>query len=172
MLFRSTGGNLAAFNLTPTDIVNAVSEENAQISAGAFGSRPTVDGQQLNATITAQSLLRTPEDFEQVVIRAETNGGLVLLNDVARVEIGAENYATISRYNRSNSTGMAISLAPGANALDAANAVKARLDELSGFFPDGVTYVIPYDTTPFVLISIEEVVKDRKSTRLNSSHPV
>ncbi|SHE33545.1 hydrophobic/amphiphilic exporter-1, HAE1 family/multidrug efflux pump [Loktanella atrilutea] len=150
---------LAAFNLTPSDIVAAVSEENAQISAGAFGSRPAIDGQQLNATITAQSLLRTPEDFEQIVIRAETDGGLVLLDDVARVEIGAENYATISRYNRSNSTGMAISLAPGANALDAADAVKTRLEELAAFFPEGVTYVIPYDTTPFVLISIEEVVK-------------
>ncbi len=150
---------LAAFNLTPTDIVVAVSEENAQISAGSFGALPAIEGQQLNATITAQSLLRTPEDFRQIVIRAETNGGLVLLNDVARVEVGAESYSTISRFNRANSTGMAISLAPGANALDTANAVKARLAELSGFFPDGMRYVIPYDTTPFVLISIKEVVK-------------
>lgn len=150
---------LAAFNLTPADIVAAVSEENAQISAGSFGALPSVDGQQLNATITAQSLLRTPEDFRQIVIRAETNGGLVLLNDVARVEVGAENYATISRFNRANSTGMAISLAPGANALDTADAVEKRLEELSGFFPQSVRYVIPYDTTPFVLISIEEVVK-------------
>ena len=150
---------LAAFNLTPSVIVAAVSEENAQISAGSFGARPTLEGQQLNATITAQSLLRTPEDFRQIVIRAETDGGLVLLHDVARVEIGAENYSTISRFNRSNSTGMAISLAPGANALDTASAVETRLDELAEFFPDGVRYVIPYDTTPFVLISIEEVVK-------------
>ncbi|WP_281825840.1 efflux RND transporter permease subunit [Jannaschia rubra] len=150
---------LAAFNLTPSDVTRAVSEENAQISAGAFGQRPAVTGQELNATITAQSLLRTPEDFRQIVIRAETDGGLVLLNDVARVEIGSESYATISRYNRDPSTGMAISLAPGANALDTAGAVRERMEELSEFFPEGVTYVTPFDTTPFVRISIEEVVK-------------
>ena len=150
---------LAAFELTPTDVVAAVSAENAQISAGAFGSRPAVDGQQLNATITAQSLLRTPEDFQQIVLRAETDGGLVLLNDVARVEIGAENYNTISRYNAAPSSGMAISLAPGANALDTAAAVEARIEEFAKLFPDGIDYVIPYNTTPFVKISIEEVVK-------------
>src|SRR5690606_36373061 len=90
---------LAAFEMTPQDVVNAVRAQNAQISAGEFGSRPAVDGQVLNATITAQSLLTTPEDFRQIVIRAETDGGLVLINDVARVEIGAENYGTFSRYN-------------------------------------------------------------------------
>ncbi|MEQ8965499.1 MAG: efflux RND transporter permease subunit [Azospirillaceae bacterium] len=150
---------LAAFGLTPSDVVAAVSEENAQISAGSFGARPAVDGQQLNATITAQSLLRTPEDFRQIVLRAETDGGLVLLGDVARVEIGAQDYATISRYNRDPTAGMAISLAPGANALETGNAVKARLDELAQFFPEGMDYVVPYDTTPFVVISIKEVVK-------------
>lgn len=150
---------LAAFELTPSDVVAAVSEENAQVSAGAFGERPTVPGQQLNATITAQSLLQTPEDFRQIVLRAETDGGLVLLGDVADVEIGAENYSTISRYNRGPSAGMAISLAPGANALDTSKAVKARMDEFAQFFPEGVDYVIPYDTTPFVRISIEEVVR-------------
>ncbi|OAN76872.1 aminoglycoside/multidrug transporter permease [Sulfitobacter sp. EhC04] len=150
---------LAAFELTPGDVVAAVSAENAQISAGAFGSLPTVEGQQLNATITAQSLLRTPEDFRQIVLRAETDGGLVLVNDVARVEIGAESYATISRYNRNPSTGMALSLAPGANALETANAVESRMQELAEFFPEGVTYVVPFDTTPFVTISIEEVIK-------------
>jgi multidrug efflux pump len=150
---------LAAFELTPKDVVNAVAAENAQISAGAFGSRPAVAGQQLNATITAQSLLRTPEDFRQIVLRAETDGGLVLLDDVARVEIGAERYGTIARFNRSPAAGMAISLAPGANALDTAKAVKAKLAEFAQFFPEGVEYVIPYDTTPFVEISIKEVVK-------------
>ncbi|WP_146584389.1 efflux RND transporter permease subunit, partial [Puniceibacterium confluentis] len=150
---------LAAFELTPTDVVAAVSAENAQISAGSFGSRPAVEGQQLNATITAQSLLRTPEDFRQIVLRAETDGGLVLLNDVARVEIGAENYSTISRFNAAPASGMAISLAPGANALDTAAAVKARIDDFARVFPDGIGYVIPFDTTPFVTISIEEVVK-------------
>ncbi len=150
---------LAAFELAPSDVIAAVSAENAQISAGSFGSRPTVEGQQLNATITAQSLLRTPEDFRQIVLRAETDGGLVLLNDVARVEIGAENYNTISRYNGAPSSGMAISLAPGANALDTAAAVESRIEEFAQLFPDDIDYVIPYDTTPFVTISIEEVVK-------------
>ncbi|MEQ8897586.1 MAG: efflux RND transporter permease subunit [Roseovarius sp.] len=150
---------LAAFELTPSDVVSAVSAQNAQISAGAFGSRPTVEGQQLNATITAQSLLSTPEDFRQIVLRAETDGGLVLLDDVARVEIGAENYATIARFNANPASGMAISLAPGANALDTAEAVKARMAEFANFFPEGVDYVIPYDTTPFIEISIKEVVK-------------
>ncbi|TNC47298.1 efflux RND transporter permease subunit [Rubellimicrobium rubrum] len=150
---------LAAFDLTPADVITAVSEENAQISAGAFGTRPAPEGQQLNATITAQSLLQTPEDFRQIVLRADTGGGLVLLGDVARVEIGAENYEFISRYNGAPSAGMAISLAPGANALDTSEAVKERLEEFAQFFPEGVEYVIPYDTTPFVEISIEEVIK-------------
>src|SRR5680860_1419240 len=150
---------LAAFELTPEDVVNAVRGQNAQISAGEFGARPAVEGQMLNATITAQSLLTTPEDFRQIVIRAETDGGLVLINDVARVELGAENYGTISRFNQQAASGLAISLAPGANALDTATAVEARVEELAEFFPDGVTYVIPYDTTPFVEISIEEVIK-------------
>ncbi|PKP73915.1 MAG: hydrophobe/amphiphile efflux-1 family RND transporter [Alphaproteobacteria bacterium HGW-Alphaproteobacteria-6] len=150
---------LAAFGLTPGDVVAAVSAENAQISAGAFGSLPAPEGQMLNATVTAQSLLRTPEDFEQIVIRAETDGGLVLVRDVARVEIGADRYETIARFNRQPASGMAIQLASGANALDTADRVRARIEELSAFFPEGVRYVIPYDTTPFVRISIEEVVK-------------
>ncbi|QIE45541.1 efflux RND transporter permease subunit [Pseudohalocynthiibacter aestuariivivens] len=150
---------LAAFELTPQDVVTAVRAQNAQISAGEFGARPATDGQVLNATITAQSLLTTPDDFRQIVIRAETDGGLVLVNDVARVEIGAENYGTISRFKRNPSSGLAISLAPGANALDTAELVKARVAELAAFFPEGVEYVIPYDTTPFVKISIKEVVK-------------
>ncbi|MFT5060242.1 MAG: multidrug efflux pump [Polaromonas sp.] len=150
---------LAAFQLTPSDVVAAVGAENAQISAGAFGARPAIKGQQLTATITAQSLLQTPEEFRQIVLRAETGGGLVLVGDVARVEIGSENYATISRYNRSPSAGMGISLAPGANALDTATAIETRLEELAQFFPNGVEVAIPYDTTPFVKISIEEVIK-------------
>ncbi|MCV2870269.1 efflux RND transporter permease subunit [Defluviimonas sp. WL0002] len=150
---------LAAFQLSPGDVVNAVSAQNAQISAGAFGTLPTVEGQQLNATITAQSLLSTPEDFENIVLRAETNGGLVLLKDVARVEVGAQDYSTIARFNGKPSSGMAVQLAPGANALDTAQRVKDRIAQFSEFFPDGVRYVIPYDTTPFIEISIKEVVK-------------
>jgi len=150
---------LAGFGLAPSDVVAAVSAQNAQISAGSFGALPTVAGQQLNATIVAQSLLSTPEDFRQIVLRAETDGGLVLLNDVARVEIGAQSYAANARYNGAPASGMAITLAPGANALDTAGAVKARMEELSRFFPEGIDYLIPYDTTPFVEISIAEVVK-------------
>ncbi|WP_199259786.1 efflux RND transporter permease subunit [Paracoccus binzhouensis] len=150
---------LAAYELTPSDVVAAVSSENAQISAGAFGSRPAPAGQMLNATITAQSLLSTPEDFEQIVLRAEADGGLILLKDVARVEIGAEDYMTDARYNGQPASGIAISLASGANALDTAERVKARMEEFARFFPEGMDYVIPFDTTPFVLISIEEVVK-------------
>jgi HAE1 family hydrophobic/amphiphilic exporter-1/multidrug efflux pump len=150
---------LAAYKLAPSDVVSAVSAENAQVSAGSFGSLPSPEGQQLNATITAQSLLQSPEDFEQIVLRAETDGGLVLLRDVARVEIGAENYTTIAKYNRQPSSGMAIQLASGANALQVSDAVRAKIEELSEFFPEGVEYTIPYDTTPFVRISIEEVIK-------------
>ncbi len=150
---------LAAYELAPSDVVAAVSAQNTQISAGAFGDRPTMPGQQLNATVTAQSLLSTPEEFRQIVLRAEEDGGLVQLQDVARVEIGAESYNTEATYNGRPASGMAISLAPGANALDTAERVKARMEEFAEFFPEGVEYVIPYDTTPFVEISIEEVVK-------------
>ncbi|WP_424988101.1 efflux RND transporter permease subunit [Microbulbifer sp. S227A] len=149
---------LAAFELTPADVVAAVSEENAQVSAGSFGALPAVQGQALTATITAQSLLSTPEEFEQIVVRAESDGALVLLRDVARVEIGAENYATSARLNGAPTGGMAIQLATGANALNTAELVKERLEEVAAFFPDGVDYVIPYDTTPFVELSIEEVI--------------
>ena len=150
---------LAAFEMTPADVVSAVSAQNAQISAGSFGTLPAPEGQQLNATITAQSLLSTPEDFRNIVLRTETNGGLVLLQDVAEVEIGAENYATIARYNGQPSSGMALQLASGANALDTSERVKERIEEYSEFFPEGVGYVIPYDTTPFIEISIHEVQK-------------
>ena len=150
---------LAAYEITPSDVVASVSAQNTQISAGAFGDLPTVQGQQLNATVTAQSLLTTPEDFRQIVLRAQENGGLVLLRDVARVEIGSESYATDATYNGRPASGMALSLAPGANALDTADRVKARMVEFAEFFPEGVDYVIPFDTSPFVSISIKEVVK-------------
>ncbi|MDO5640893.1 MAG: efflux RND transporter permease subunit, partial [Paracoccus sp. (in: a-proteobacteria)] len=149
---------LAAYELTPSDVVAAVSAQNTQISAGAFGDRPAVPGQQLNATVTAQSLLSTPEEFRQIVLRAQENGGLVLLRDVARVEIGAESYVADATYNGRPAAGMALSLSPGANALDTAARVKERMTEFARFFPEGVEYVIPFDTSPFVAISIEEVI--------------
>ncbi|WP_299910981.1 efflux RND transporter permease subunit [uncultured Paracoccus sp.] len=150
---------MAAYEISPSDVVAAVSSQNTQISAGAFGGLPTVEGQQLNATVTAQSLLSTPEEFRQIVLRAEENGGLVLLQDVARVEIGAESYVADATYNGRPASGMALSLTPGANALDTAERVKERMEEFAEFFPEGVEYVIPFDTSPFVEISIEEVVK-------------
>jgi multidrug efflux pump len=150
---------LAAFDMTPSDVVSAISSQNAQISAGAFGSLPSPEGQALNATITAQSLLKTPEDFRNIILRSEGGGGIVLLQDVARVEVGAENYSTIAQYNGNPASGMAIQLAPGANALDTSKLVREKIGEYAQYFPEGVSYVIPYDTTPFVEISIHEVQK-------------
>ncbi|MBW6416960.1 efflux RND transporter permease subunit [Celeribacter sp. PS-C1] len=150
---------LAAFDMTPTDVTGAISGYNAQISAGSFGSMPSPDGQAFTATITAQSLLETPEDFRNIILRSEQNGGLVLLEDVARVEVGAENYMAIAEYNGKPASGMAIQLAPGANALDTSHRVREMIDEYAEYFPEGMTYVIPYDTTPFIEISIHEVQK-------------
>ncbi|WP_417263955.1 efflux RND transporter permease subunit [Celeribacter sp.] len=150
---------LAAFDMTPTDVTGAISGYNAQISAGSFGSMPSPDGQAFTATITAQSLLETPEDFRNIILRSEQGGGLVLLEDVARVEVGAENYMTIAEYNGKPASGMAIQLAPGANALDTSHRVREMVEEYAEYFPEGMTYVIPYDTTPFIEISIHEVQK-------------
>ncbi|AJE47776.1 efflux RND transporter permease subunit [Celeribacter indicus] len=150
---------LAAFDMSPADVVNAVATHNAQISAGSFGSMPAPEGQAFTATITAQSLLETPEDFRNIILRSEENGGIVLLEDVARVEIGAENYMTIAEYNGKPSSGMAIQLAPGANALDTSERVREAIEEYAQYFPDNMSYVIPYDTTPFIEISIHEVQK-------------
>ena len=150
---------LAAFNMAPSDVVSAVSSQNAQISAGAFGSLPSEEGQAFTATLTAQSLLQTPEDFRNIILRSEGDGGLVLLDDVARVEVGAENYSTIASYNGRPASGMAIQLAPGANALDTSERVRERIEQFSEYFPEGMTYVIPYDTTPFIEVSIHEVQK-------------
>ncbi|MGI2036075.1 efflux RND transporter permease subunit [Rhizobium panacihumi] len=149
---------LKYYNISPTVVVSAITAQNAQISAGSFGAMPAPAGQSLNATITAQSLLRTPADFESVVLRADTDGGLVLLRDVARAELGAENYEITSLYNGKGSTGMAIQLASGANALETAALVKARVAQLAEAMPPGVSYVVPYDTTPFVSLSIEAVL--------------
>ncbi|WP_321363179.1 efflux RND transporter permease subunit [uncultured Celeribacter sp.] len=150
---------LAAFDMTPTDVTGAISGYNAQISAGSFGSLPSPDGQAFTATLTAQSLLETPEDFRNIILRSEQNGGLVLLEDVARVEVGAENYMTIAEFNGKPASGMAIQLAPGANALDTSHRVREKIEEYAQYFPEGMTYVIPYDTTPFIEISIHEVQK-------------
>jgi hydrophobe/amphiphile efflux-1 (HAE1) family protein len=150
---------LTQYQLATTDIVKAVEAQNAQVSAGSLGAIPSVPGQMLNATIMAQSRLQTPEQFAGILLRVNVDGSRVFLRDVARIELGSENYTTLSRYNRHPSTGMAIKPAAGANALDTVAGVKKKVDELKAFFPPGVKVIYPYDTTPFVRLSVREVVK-------------
>jgi multidrug efflux pump len=150
---------LASFGLTPADVQAAIQAQNAQVSAGQLGGSPAAEGQQLNAAITAQTLLKTPEEFDRILLRSNPDGSEVRLRDVARSEIGTESYEMNGSYNGMPASGLAIRLASGANALNTAEAVKGKIDELSQFFPAGVKAIYPYDTTPFVKISIEEVVK-------------
>jgi HAE1 family hydrophobic/amphiphilic exporter-1/multidrug efflux pump len=150
---------LAAVGLTPIDITAAVQAQNAQVSAGQFGAAPAVKGQQLNATITAQTRLSTPEQFGDILLRVTEAGSQVRLRDVARVELTGESFEIESYYNGNPTSAMGIRLAAGANALDTADAVRARLAELEKTFPPNLKTVYPIDSTPFVRISIEEVVK-------------
>ncbi len=150
---------LASFSLTPADVAAAIRAQNAQVSAGQIGGTPNLPGTGLNATITAQSRLQTPEQFRQIIVKNSTGGATVRLSDVARVELGAESYVSTAKYNGHPAAGIAIRLAPGANALDTAAAVKARMVQLEKNFPANYKYVVPYDSTPFVKLSIEEVVK-------------
>lgn len=149
---------LASLQLTPSDVRTAIRSYNVQVSAGQFGGQPMVEGQQINASITAQTLLQTPEQFGDIVLRAKGDGSIVRLRDVARIELGSESYEAEGFYNGKPASGMALRLASGANALQAADAVKAKMAELERYFPEGMTLVYPYDTTPFVRISIEGVV--------------
>jgi multidrug efflux pump len=150
---------LASYSLTPSDVVTAIKAQNAQVSAGQLGGTPALPGTALNATITAQSRLQTPDQFRAIILKNSTGGAIVHLGDVARVEIGAESYASKAKFNGHPAAGLAIKLAPGGNALDTAKAVKARVEELSKAFPANIKYVVPVDSTPFVQKSIEEVVK-------------
>ncbi|MBU2980007.1 efflux RND transporter permease subunit [Alteromonas sp. C1M14] len=150
---------LFSYNLTPVDVRNAVQTQNTDISAGQLGGLPAIEGQQINATITAQSILRTVDDFENIVLRVNTDGSQVRVKDVARVELGSENYSYIARYKRHPASGMAVSLATGANALDTIERVKARVDELAVNLPEGVTVVYPVDSSPFIKLSIASVVQ-------------
>ena len=152
-------GRLNSFKLTPLDVKAAVQAQNAQVSAGQLGGLPAVPSQQLNATITAQTRLKTAEEFEAILLRTQADGSAVRLRDVARVELGSESYATVAHFNGKPAAGLAIKLATGANALDTVKGIDAKLDELGKFFPPGVKVIKPYDTTPFVRISIEEVIK-------------
>lgn len=149
---------LTQYNLTTSDVVAAIQSQNAQVAAGQFGGAPAVKGQELNATITAQSRLQTPEQFRKIILKSNTAGANVYLSDVARVELGAQSYNISSLYNGQPASGLAIALATGANALDTAEAVRAKLDELRPTFPEGLKIIYPYDTTPFVEKSIEGVV--------------
>ncbi|MFC5458925.1 efflux RND transporter permease subunit [Massilia niabensis] len=149
---------LETFHLAATDVITAIQAENAQVAVGQLGGAPAVASQQLNATISAQDRLRTPEQFRQVVVRSNPDGSVLTVGDVARVELGAESYEFKTFHNGKPAVGVAISLATGANALDTATAVKAQLDKLSPYFPAGMKAVVPFDTTPFVKVSIEGVV--------------
>ena len=146
------------YHLTINDVVTALQVQNVQVSAGQFGGTPAVKGQQLNATITARTLLKTADQFDNIILRTNSDGSTVKLRDVAECKIGTENYDIQSFYNGKPMGGVAIRLAAGANALETANRVKAKMAELSKYFPPGMKVIYPYDSTPFVRISIEEVV--------------
>ena len=147
------------FHLTSNDVIAAVQAQNAQVSAGQFGGSPAPQGQQLNATINARTLLQTPEQFDNIILRTNPDGSTVKLKDVAECKVGTENYDVEARYKGKPVAGMAIRLAAGANAVETGNRIKAKMVELERYFPTGVKTVYPYDSTPFVKISIAEVVE-------------
>lgn len=150
---------LYQYQLTVNDVQSAILAQNTQVSSGELGGNPAGKGQLLNATVQARSLLRTPTQFGNIFLRVNTDGSRVLLKDVARIELGSENYTNIARYNTKPASALAIKPAAGANALDTFNAVKKKIDELKPNFPPGVEVIYPYDTTPFVRLSVYEVIK-------------
>ncbi len=152
-------GKMHGFGVTTSDVVAAITAENATISAGQLGGSPAVEGQPLNVTVIAQQRLETVDEFGDILLRVNTDGSRLLLKDVARIELGSENYEIFGRLDRMPSAGIALKLSSSANALDTATAVRAKVVELQKFFPHGLEVRYPYDTTPFVKISIEEVVK-------------
>ncbi len=150
---------LQAYNLTPGDVTRAVRAQNTQLAIGEVGQLPAAPGQQLNAVIVTRSRLSTPEEFGNIIVRANQDGSAVLVKDVARVELGAQDYSVAARIDGPPASGIAIRLTPTANALETAKAVKAKMKELSKFFPKGVDWMIPYDSSMFVQVSVSEVVK-------------
>ncbi len=146
------------FSITTMDVVAAIEEQNVQLATGEIGGAPAVKGQQINATITAQSLLSTPEQFESILLTVSEDGGRVTLGDVARIEIGAESYSIIGRWNRKPASGIAIELAPGANALETIKAVKQRVEDFGSIIPDSLEVVYPIDVAPYIETSIKNVV--------------
>ncbi|WP_072569517.1 efflux RND transporter permease subunit [Enterobacter sp. SA187] len=150
---------LNKYRMTPVDVVNQLKVQNDQIAAGQLGGTPSVPNQQLNASIIAQTRLKDPEQFGNVTLRVNADGSQVRLRDVARIELGGENYNTVTKINGQDAAAIGIKLATGANALDTASAIKNKLQELAPYFPQGMQVVYPYDTTPFVQISIHGVIK-------------
>jgi multidrug efflux pump len=146
------------FGLTPGDVSTAIQAQNIQVAAGELGGLPAVANQQLDATIIGPSYLQTPEQFGNILLRVEPNGAKVLLRDVARIELGSENYDFQTKYNGHPASAIAVKLASGANALDTVKAVRATIERLRPTFPPGVEPIYPYDTTPFVQLSIHDVV--------------
>ncbi len=151
---------LTGLNLTPADVTRAIADQNVQVAGGALGSLPATENQQLNATVVVPgSRLTTPEQFGNIILRANSDGSVVRLHDVARVELGASDYSVEARLNGKEVAGLGIKLTPTANALATATAVKDKMAELRPYFPQGMDYEVPYDTSKFVKISIEEVLK-------------
>ncbi len=149
---------LYSYSLTTQDVVNAIRSQNSDVAVGQLGDLPAVKGQQINATITAQSRLQTVKQFEDIVIKANKNGSQIHLKDVAEVEIGLENYNRVARYKRQPAAGMAVILATGANALSTAKEVKEEVAKIEKFLPEDVKIIYPYDSTTLIKLSIEGVV--------------
>ncbi|WP_052402599.1 efflux RND transporter permease subunit [Muricoccus aerilatus] len=150
---------LTAFNMMPSDISAAVQSQNVQVASGELGARPALPGQQLNATLIGPSYLNTPEQFGAILLRVNQDGSQVRLRDVARIELGAQSFAVSAQFNGRASAAISVQLASGANAVSTANAVRATIERLRPTFPSNLEVVYPFDTTPFVEISIHEVVK-------------
>lgn len=149
---------LIGFNLTPNDVAEAIAAQNAQVAPGSIGDLPARGTQEITANVVVRGQLSTPEEFAAIVLRANPDGSSVTVGDVARVEIGAQEYQYGTRLNGKPATAFSVQLAPGANAMETATLVRAKMKELSRYFPEGVKYDIPYDTSPFVKVSIQQVI--------------
>ncbi len=150
---------LKIYNLSPADVASAVRAQNSQLATGELGQLPSAPGQQLDAVIVTQSRLSTPEEFGNVIVRTNPDGSTLRVKDVARVELGAQDYNRAARIDGQPTAAIAVRLTPGANALDTVKAVRAKMTELAKFFPKGVSWVVPYDTSKFIDISIREILK-------------
>src|SRR5687768_14089588 len=154
---------LRSYSLMPGDVIGAISSQNVEVAAGEVGGTPALPGQMLNATVTASSRFQTPEQFRNIIVKAEASGARVRLADVARVELGAENYNSDRRLNGKPGAGIAIFLAPGADALETADTVKAQVEEMAKSFPAGYRYAYAYDTTDFIKLRSEEHTSELQS---------